>query len=68
MVHEIKLTDFREYDANSCYNVQAFGLNKNGTPKHPLYLSYETELLNYPLVLVMIGLMKTKTCLLKKFQ
>jgi len=30
MVHEIKLTDFREYDANSCYNVQAFGSNKEG--------------------------------------
>ena len=30
VVHEIKLTDFREYDANSCYNVQAFGSNKVG--------------------------------------
>ena len=30
MVHEIKLTDFKEYDVNSCYNVQAFGANKNG--------------------------------------
>ena len=28
MVHQIKLMDFREYDANGCYNVQAFGSNE----------------------------------------
>ena len=30
MVYEIKLTDFREFDANSCYNVQAFGSDTKG--------------------------------------
>ena len=27
------------------------GINKNRTPKHPLYLSYKTQLINYPLLL-----------------
>lgn len=30
MVYEIKLTDFREFDSNSCYNVQAFGSDTEG--------------------------------------
>ena len=28
-----------------------FGINKSGTPKHPLYLSYKTELIKYTLKL-----------------
>lgn len=36
-----------EFIARTFFDAQCFGLNRDGTPKHPLYLSYETELVPY---------------------
>ena len=35
------------YVANIFHDAQCFGLNNDGTPKHPLYLKYNTELVPY---------------------
>lgn len=37
-----------EYVARIFHDAQCFGVNGDGTPKHPLYLKYETELVPYP--------------------
>lgn len=36
-----------EYAARIFHDAQCFGVNADGTPKHPLYLKYETELVLY---------------------
>ncbi len=36
-----------DYAARIFQDAQCFGLNGDGTPKHPLYLKYETELVPY---------------------